>query len=245
MGYFHEESWKPYNGWEGRDGGERELMLGRVWKGKGLRQGLLLTQGLWTQFWVSYLCWQFVTLAIREIRREMFTEGFLWRGEGATRCYNYFSFSFSFEYSFPLSLGLLLPHFQGSPYPIKPQESDLGLVEQAGAQLQHCCVGTAALFAERSKGERENGTRCKQRGGMAVAPHPSPAWDPCQLCKHWAGANYRVRPSPSSCILQQPLSRATRLSWGGPIPWENQWKPELVLVCLTSSSLGMLSINTD
>lgn len=170
MGYFHEESWKPYNGWEGRDGGERELMLGRVWKGKGLRQGLLLTQGLWTQFWVSYLCWQFVTLAVREIRKEMFTEGFLWRGEGATRCYNYFSFSFSFEYSFPLSLGLLLPHFQGSPYPIKPQEADLGLVEQAGAQLQHCCVGTAALFAERSKGERENGVRCKQRGGWLWHP---------------------------------------------------------------------------
>lgn len=152
MGYFHEESWKPYNGWEERDGGERELMLGRVWKGKGLRQGLLLTQGSWTQFWVSYLCWQFVTLAIREIRREMFTEGFLWRGEGATRCYNYFSFSFSFGYRFPLSLGLLLPHFQGSPYPIKPQESDLGLV------------------AERSKGERENGARCKQRGGWLWHP---------------------------------------------------------------------------
>jgi len=34
-GYFHEESWKPHNGWKGRDGGEGESTPGWAVKGKG------------------------------------------------------------------------------------------------------------------------------------------------------------------------------------------------------------------
>lgn len=63
-----------------RTGYEREGVLG---------QGLLLTECSCTRFRVSYLCWQFATLDIRTIGREMLMGVFL-RREGATRHCNNF-----------------------------------------------------------------------------------------------------------------------------------------------------------
>lgn len=66
-----------------RTGYEREGVLG---------QGLLLTECSCTRFRVSYLCWQFATLDIRTIGREMLMGVFL-RREGATRhCNNFLGF---------------------------------------------------------------------------------------------------------------------------------------------------------
>lgn len=66
-----------------RTGYEREGVLG---------QGLLLTECSCTRFRVSYLCWQFATLDIRTIGREMLMGVFL-RREGATwHCNNFLGF---------------------------------------------------------------------------------------------------------------------------------------------------------
>lgn len=165
MGYFHEKSWKLYNGWEGRDGEK-----GRACQ-DGARRGR-----------VPKVCSQpgahgpsFIFVPLLTIstcgRRETFMEGFLWRAGGGTWCYNnYFSFFFSSEESFPFPLGLVQPRFQGSLYPKEPQVLDVGCVEQDKAQLRHCCTLC------RKDPKREGKPR-----GKHMTLHPSPTRDSLQL----------------------------------------------------------------
>lgn len=52
----------------------------------------------------------------------------------------------------------------------------MGLGEQDEAEVQHHCLGTAALLANRIQREKENKMQTRRgERGIAARPHPSPA----------------------------------------------------------------------
>lgn len=193
-----------------RTGYEREGVLG---------QGLLLTECSCTRFRVSYLCWQFATLDIRTIGREMLMGVFL-RREGATRhCNNFLGFLSLLVLSTasPCHRARSCPAFGVFYTLLRPRSWFWDL--RSKMRLR-CSITVWELLLSLQTGSKERRkTRCKHgagRGDCCETPSFSCTGSPParQRCEFWDGGNgWAGKPAISSSHPRPHAHRSIHQDW--------------------------------